>query len=52
MDLLPSRLSLSQNANVAAYFLVKAPRTLRPEVERFAEWLVTEARATEAGAPD
>jgi DNA-binding transcriptional LysR family regulator len=33
-----------------AYFLVRARRTLRPEVERFAEWLLTEARKTGQGA--
>jgi DNA-binding transcriptional LysR family regulator len=33
-----------------AYFLVRARRTLRPEVERFAAWLLAEARKTEQGA--
>ncbi|MDK9723695.1 MAG: LysR substrate-binding domain-containing protein [Sterolibacteriaceae bacterium MAG5] len=41
-----------QRVAARAYFLVRAPRTLRPEVERFADWLVAEARATERGAPD
>lgn len=35
-----------------AYFLVRAPRPLRPEVERFAAWLLAEAQATERMAPD
>lgn len=41
-----------QNVAARAYFLVRAPRKLRPEAERFADWLVDEARATERGAPD
>lgn len=31
-----------------AYFLVRSPRGLRPEVERFAAWVVAEAKKTEA----
>lgn len=33
-----------------AYFLVRGPQALRPEVERFAAWLTAEARKTEEGA--
>lgn len=33
-----------------AYFLVRAQRAQRPEVARFAEWLLAEARKTEQGA--
>lgn len=33
-----------------AYFLVRAPRPPRPEVERFAAWLLAEARQLEADA--
>ncbi|MBI3149954.1 MAG: LysR family transcriptional regulator [Betaproteobacteria bacterium] len=29
-----------------AYFLLRAPGTSRPEVERYAQWLLTEAKAT------
>lgn len=40
-----------QRIAARAYFLVRAPRPLRPEVERFADWLVAEALATEQSAP-
>jgi DNA-binding transcriptional LysR family regulator len=40
-----------QRIAARAYFLVRAPRLLRPEVERFAAWLIAEARATERAAP-
>lgn len=33
-----------------AYFLVRGPTGMRPEVERFAAWLIAEARATERAA--
>ena len=33
-----------------AYFLVRPQRAPRPEVERFAEWLLSEARKTQQGA--
>lgn len=33
-----------------AYYLVRAPRAARPEVERFAAWLLDEARKTKAEA--
>jgi DNA-binding transcriptional LysR family regulator len=33
-----------------AYFLVRAPQELRPEVERFAAWLIEEAQKTEKEA--
>lgn len=35
-----------------AYFLVRSPRGLRPEVGRFAAWLVEEAKKTETAAAD
>jgi DNA-binding transcriptional LysR family regulator len=36
-----------QRIAARAYFLVSTPRGLRPEVERFAAWLVAEAKHTE-----
>lgn len=36
-----------QHVAARAYFLVRTPRGLRPEVERLAAWLIAEARATE-----
>lgn len=35
-----------------AYFLVRPQRPARPEVERFAAWLLAEARRTEQVAAD
>lgn len=39
-----------QRVAARAYFLVRARRPLRPEVERFAAWLLAEARQTEQAA--
>ncbi len=39
-----------QRVATRAYFLVHAPRPARPEVERFAQWLLTEARKTQRDA--
>ena len=38
-----------QRIAARAYFLVKAPQAERPEVERFAAWLIAEAKQTAAG---
>ncbi len=39
-----------QRIAARAYFLVRAPQTARPEVERFAAWLLAEAAKTEQEA--
>jgi len=39
-----------QRVAARAYFLVRAPKPARPEVERFAQWLLTEARKKERDA--
>jgi LysR family glycine cleavage system transcriptional activator len=36
-----------QHVAARGYFLVRSPQTLRPEAERFAAWLLDEARKTE-----
>ena len=41
-----------QRIAARAYFLVKGPRAERPEVGRFAAWLVAEAQQTEQTAAD
>lgn len=40
-----------QRIAARAYFLFKAPHAQRPEVERFAAWLIEEARKNEQVAP-
>ncbi len=39
-----------QRVATRAYFLVRAPKTARPEVDRFASWLLAEAKKTEREA--
>ncbi|MBI4984179.1 MAG: LysR family transcriptional regulator [Rhodocyclales bacterium] len=39
-----------QRIAARAYFLLKGPQAARPEVERFAAWLVAEAKQTELAA--
>lgn len=39
-----------QRVAARAYFLVREPQAVRPEVERFAAWLLDEARKTKADA--
>lgn len=39
-----------QHIAARAYFLVRGPAGMRPEVERFAAWLIAEAHATEREA--
>ena len=40
-----------QHVEARAYFLLRTARGMRPEVERFAAWLVGEAQLTAAAQP-